>query len=163
MRHRFGWSRLGRDSKHRRDLLKNMAMSLIKHERIMTTLPKAKELRRTGDMMITLGKKGSPHAKREAWNWMREDGVLVAKLFGPLRDRYMSRPGGYTRVLKAPNRKGDNAPMAVVELVGNRFPPLRPEREARRGGHHSDSTGQSLNTIESPDRTSVENEVGTPV
>lgn len=94
----------------------NMTASLLRHEQITTTLPKAKELRRFADRMITLGKRGDLHARRQAASFLRDDAV-VRKLFDSLADRYRSRPGGYTRVLKAGFRFGDNAPMAVIELV----------------------------------------------
>jgi len=94
----------------------NMAVSLLNHEQIKTTLPKAKELRRVADKMITLGKKGTLHSRRQAASFLRDD-VAVVKLFSVLAERYQDRPGGYTRVLKAGFRHGDSAPMAVIELV----------------------------------------------
>jgi large subunit ribosomal protein L17 len=94
----------------------NMAGSLLKHEQIVTTLPKAKELRRVADRIITLGKRGTLHTRRQAVALLGDE-VLVRKLFGPLAERYKDRSGGYTRVLKAGFRYGDNAPMAVIELV----------------------------------------------
>lgn len=127
MWHGYAFSKLGRDSVLRQRLLKNLATALIKHERITTTLPRAKAMRKIGDKMITLGKTGTQDAKSEAWRWMRER-PLVSKIFGTLKERYQDRPGGYTRVLRVPNRKGDNAPMAIIELVDNNLPPLRPPR-----------------------------------
>jgi len=97
-------------------MFSNMAASLLKHEQIKTTKPKAKELRRFVDKMVTLGKRGSLHARRQAFSILRDDEV-VAKLFNALAERYKDRPGGYTRVLAAGTRYGDNAPMAVIELV----------------------------------------------
>ena len=94
----------------------NMAVSLLTHEQINTTLPKAKELRRIADKMITLGKKGTLHSRRQAASFLRDD-ATVLKLFSTLADRYKERPGGYTRVLKSGFRYGDSAPMAVIELV----------------------------------------------
>jgi large subunit ribosomal protein L17 len=94
----------------------NMAGSLLEHEQITTTLPKAKELRRVADKIITLGKRGNLHARRQVLAVLRNEDI-VKKLFGPLADRYKARNGGYTRVLKAGFRRGDNAPMAVIELV----------------------------------------------
>jgi large subunit ribosomal protein L17 len=94
----------------------NMAGSLLEHEQITTTLPKAKELRRIADKIITLGKRGNLHARRQVLAVLRNEDT-VKKLFGPLADRYKARNGGYTRVLKAGFRRGDNAPMAVIELV----------------------------------------------
>ncbi len=94
----------------------NMAVSLLTHEQINTTLPKAKELRRIADKMITLGKRGTLHSRRQAASFLRDD-TTVLKLFSTLADRYKERPGGYTRVLKSGFRYGDSAPMAVIELV----------------------------------------------
>jgi len=94
----------------------NMAVALIKHEQIKTTLPKAKDLRRVVDRLITLGKRGGLHARRQALATLRDD-TIAAKLFDQLGPRYKDRPGGYTRVLKAGFRYGDMAPMAVIELV----------------------------------------------
>jgi large subunit ribosomal protein L17 len=94
----------------------NMAAALIGHEQIKTTLPKAKDLRRVVDKLITLGKRGDLHARRQAWAILRNDG-LTQKLFGSLAERYKERPGGYTRVIKAGFRYGDAAPMAMIELV----------------------------------------------
>ena len=97
-------------------MFSNMANALIKHEQIRTTLPKAKELRPVVERLITLAKRGDLHARRQAFARLRDD-AMVAKLFSTLRERYADRPGGYTRVLKAGFRKGDMAPMAVIELV----------------------------------------------
>lgn len=116
MRHRHGYRRLNRTASHRKAMFANMAVSLLTHEQIKTTLPKAKELRRVADKMITLGKKGSLHSRRQAASFLRDD-AAVAKLFSVLAERYRDRPGGYTRVLKAGYRYGDAAPMAVIELV----------------------------------------------
>lgn len=116
MRHRMSGRKLNRTSSHRKAMLSNMAVSLVTHEQITTTLPKAKELRRVADRMVTLGKRGDLHARRQAASYLRDDAAVV-KLFGPLAERYKERPGGYTRVLKAGFRYGDAAPMAVIELV----------------------------------------------
>lgn len=116
MRHRSGYRKLNRTASHRKAMFSNMAASLIIHEQITTTLPKAKELRRFADRMISLGKKGSLHQRRQAVSFLQDD-AAVAKLFGTLAERYKDRPGGYTRVLKAGFRHGDAAPMAVIELV----------------------------------------------
>lgn len=116
MRHRLSGRKLNRTSAHRKAMLSNMAVALLTHEQITTTLPKAKELRRVADKMITLGKRGNLHARRQAFALLR-DNQAVGKLFGPLADRYKERHGGYTRVLKAGFRYGDSAPMAVIELV----------------------------------------------
>lgn len=116
MRHRVSGRKLNRKSQHRKAMFANMAAALLRHEQIKTTLPKAKELRRIVDKMITLGKRGTLHTRRQAASFLQDDEV-VAKLFDGLAERYKERPGGYTRVLHAGNRFGDNAPMAVIELV----------------------------------------------
>ena len=116
MRHRLGGRKLNRTSSHRKAMFANMAVALLKHEQITTTLPKAKEMRRVTDRMITLGKRGNLHSKRRALSVL-QDRALVAKLFGPLAERYKDRNGGYTRVIRAGFRYGDSAPMAVIELV----------------------------------------------
>ncbi len=116
MRHRIGHRKLNRTTPHRKAMLANMANALIKHEQISTTLPKAKELRPYVEKLITLGKKGSIANRRQAFATLRDD-KMVAKLFGPLAERYKARPGGYARIMKAGFRYGDMAPMAVIELV----------------------------------------------
>jgi len=116
MRHRNGARKLNRTSSHRKAMFSNMAVSLVTHEQINTTLPKAKDLRRIADKMISLGKRGTLHARRQAYSYLRDD-AAVSKLFGALAERYKDRPGGYTRVLKAGFRYGDSAPMAVIEFV----------------------------------------------
>jgi large subunit ribosomal protein L17 len=116
MRHRHGLRKLNRTSSHRLAMLRNMSNSLIEHEVIKTTLPKAKELRKVVEPLITLGKKPSLANRRLAFNRLR-DRDSVTKLFGVLGPRYATRPGGYLRVLKFGFRVGDNAPMALVELL----------------------------------------------
>lgn len=116
MRHRKSGRKLNRTASHRKALFKNMAAALIKHEQIVTTLPKAKELRPVVEKLITLGKRGDLHARRLVFAKLRDDG-MTKKLFDVLADRYRERPGGYTRVMKAGFRYGDSAPMAVIELV----------------------------------------------
>ena len=116
MRHGHGLRKLNRTSSHRLAMLRNMMNSLIAHEAIKTTLPKAKELRRVVEPMITLGKNPTMAKKRMAFDRLR-DRDSVVKLFGNLGPRYQARPGGYTRILKIGFRVGDNAPMALVELV----------------------------------------------
>ena len=116
MRHRHGLRKLNRTSEHRQAMLRNMCVSLLTHEAIKTTLPKAKELRRVVEPLITLGKEPSLANKRLAFSRLRDRDAVV-KLFGELGPRYEKRPGGYTRILKMGFRVGDNAPMAFVELV----------------------------------------------
>ena len=116
MRHRLGLRKLNVTSSHRLAMLRNMTNSLLKHEVIKTTLPKAKELRRVVEPMITLGKVATVANRRLAFNRLR-DRDMVTKLFNELGPRYAKRNGGYLRILKFGFRKGDNAPMAVVELI----------------------------------------------
>lgn len=116
MRHAKQGRKLNRTSSHRKAMFANMATSLITHEQIKTTLPKAKELKPIMDKLITLGKRGDLHARRQAASQL-QDQAAVRKLFDVLAARYTERPGGYTRVLKAGYRFGDNAPVAIIELV----------------------------------------------
>ena len=116
MRHARGYRRLNRTHEHRKALWANMAGSLIEHEQIKTTLPKAKELKRVIEKLVTLGKRGDLHARRQANAQLKQD-IHVAKLFDILGPRYADRQGGYVRVLKAGFRYGDMAPMAIIEFV----------------------------------------------
>ena len=116
MRHRLSGRMLGRTSTHRMAMFANMTVSLLRHEQIVTTLPKAKDLRRFAERMVTLGKRGDLHARRQAHAFLQDE-VVVRKLFDALALRYKERQGGYTRVLRAGFRYGDNAPLAVIELV----------------------------------------------
>jgi len=116
MRHGIAHRKLNRTSTHRRAMMANMAASLIEHEQIVTTLPKAKELKPFMDKLVTLAKKGDLHSRRRAISQIRNKDA-VKKLFDVFADRYKDRQGGYTRVLKAGYRHGDNAPVAVIELV----------------------------------------------
>lgn len=116
MRHHKSHRKLNRTASHRKAMFVNMSAALIKHEQIMTTLPKAKELRGVVDRLITLGKRGDLHARRQALAVVK-DRALVEKLFSTLAERYQDRPGGYSRVMKAGFRYGDSAPMAVIELI----------------------------------------------
>lgn len=116
MRHLNGYRKLGRDSSHRRAMLRNMATSLVMHERIETTLPKAKELRGVVERMITLGKRGDLHARRMAASYLFDD-AAVKKVFSDLASRFQDRPGGYTRIIRKGARFGDGADMALLELV----------------------------------------------
>ncbi len=116
MRHRTSGRKLNRTSQHRNMMFRNMAQALIKHEQIVTTLPKAKDLKSVVERLITLAKRGDIHARRMAFARLRDD-AMTAKLFEVLGPRYQERKGGYTRVLKAGFRYGDAAAMAVIELV----------------------------------------------
>src|SRR5215216_5559442 len=128
MRHRNGLRKLNRTSAHRQAMLRNMMNSLLQHEVIKTTVPKAKELRRVVEPMITLAKEPTLANRRLAFDRLR-DRDIVTKLFGELGPRYKARPGGYTRILKMGFRVGDNAPMAFVELV-DRPAPVETEAKA---------------------------------
>jgi large subunit ribosomal protein L17 len=116
MRHRKSGRKLGRNSSHRKAMYRNMAASLLRHEMIRTTVPKAKELRRVVEPLITLAKQDGPSRRRRAFDRLRDD-VVVGKLFKELGPRFKDRPGGYLRILKTGYRPGDAAPMAVVLLV----------------------------------------------
>jgi large subunit ribosomal protein L17 len=116
MRHKKAGRRLGRTTPHRKAMMRNMVTSLLEHERIVTTTPKAKELRKLADKMITLAKRGDLHARRQALSVIR-DKKVVDKLFSQLKDEYMDRNGGYTRIIRTGNRAGDAAAMAIIELT----------------------------------------------
>jgi len=130
MRHRHGLRKLNRTSAHRLAMLRNMTNSLLKHELIKTTLPKAKELRRVAEPLITLGKQPTLANRRLAFNRLRDKDV-VYKLFNELGPRYAKRPGGYLRILKFGFRQGDNAPMALVELVDRPEPASESKEQAK--------------------------------
>lgn len=116
MRHNKSGRRLGRNSSHRKAMLRNMVTSLLDHERITTTDARAKEVRKIAEKLITLGKRGDLHARRQALSVVF-DKKIVAKLFDRLAPRFQDRPGGYTRIIKVGNRLGDNAPVSIIELV----------------------------------------------
>jgi len=117
MKHKVAGRKLGRNPSHRKAMLRNLVTSLLEHERIVTTVPKAKEARKIADKMITLGKRGDLHARRQAMAYIRTKSI-VAKLFDELSEQYADRQGGYTRIIRTGTRHGDAAPMAIVELVG---------------------------------------------
>jgi large subunit ribosomal protein L17 len=135
MRHGFRGRRFSRTPEHRRAMFANMAAALIKHEQIVTTLPKAKDLRPVVEKMITKAKRGDLHARRQVMADLRDE-TMAKKLFEVLGPRYQGRPGGYTRVLKAGFRYGDNAPMAVIELVDR-----DPEARGKDSGPTQDGDG----------------------
>ncbi len=124
MRHLKAGRKFGRTSAHRKALFRNLVTALLEREKIRTTLPKAKELRSKVEKTITLGKKGTLHARRQAFKNVN-DKAVVQKLFGPLAERYAKRNGGYTRIIKLGNRLGDDAPMAFIELVGEDEPKVK--------------------------------------
>jgi len=131
MKHRVVGRRLDRTTEHRTAMFRNLVTSLIHHERITTTTPKAKELKRFADKIITLAKRATPHARRIANRDVR-DVEALNKLFGPLADRFKTRPGGYTRLVRVGRRAGDNAELAVIELL-DRAPAAAPEGEEKKG------------------------------
>lgn len=116
MRHRKAGRRLGRTSSHRRAMMRNLVTSLLEHEKIITTDAKAKELRGVADKMITLGKRGTLHARRQALSFIRDNRV-TQKVFEELSSRYTERAGGYTRIVKVGNREGDDALLSIIELM----------------------------------------------
>ena len=130
MRHRISGRKLNRTSQHRQMLFRNMSQALIRHEQIVTTLAKARELRPVVEKLITLGKRGDIHARRQAFARLRDD-AMTAKLFETLGPRYAERNGGYTRIIKAGYRYGDAAAMAVIEFVDR-------DEEARGRGDHKE-------------------------
>ncbi len=127
MRHNIDGRKFRRVPSHRKALLKNLAISLIIHERIETTIAKAKELRRVVERMITLGKRGDLSARRRAFAILRDE-TSVAKLFSKLAERYRTRNGGYTRIIKFRNRLGDDAPMSFIELVDREVKEKKPKK-----------------------------------
>src|SRR5215467_50856 len=145
MRHRHGLRKLNRTSSHRIAMLRNMTNSLLTHEVIRTTLPKAKELRRVAEPLITLGKEPTLANRRLAFNRLRDKDV-VYKLFNELGPRYAKRPGGYLRILKFGFRLGDNAPMALVELMDRPGPSAQVEGEAEAGEKKAASGKSSKKT-----------------
>ena len=133
MRHGTGLKKLGRTSSHRLAMFRNMTVSLLRHEEITTTLPKAKALRRVAEPMITLGKQPSLANRRLAYDRLRDRGI-VAKLFDDLGPRYAKRNGGYLRILKTGFRKGDNAPLALVTLMDRPDPATMPAADEPKKG-----------------------------
>ena len=127
MKHRVAGRRLDRTTAHRTAMFRNQVSQLLRHERIVTTTPKAKELKRIADKIITLGKKGTTHARRIAFQDIR-DGEVIEKLFGPIAERYASRAGGYSRIIHKGKRHGDNADMSIIELVDRVVTAAEPEK-----------------------------------
>lgn len=133
MRHRSAGRKLNRSSSHRLAMLRNIVTSLLEHERIVTTLPKAKEVRRAAEKMITLGKRGDLHARRQAAAYIRSKSI-VTKLFDILSPQYANRPGGYTRIIRTGTRPGDTASMALIELVNYEGPARSEQAEEPQSG-----------------------------
>ena len=130
MRHRKSGRKLGVTTKHRKAMFRNMATDLLRNGKINTTDTRAKEIRRVVEKLVTLGKNGSLHARRKALAYVR-DRAVVEKLFSELAQRYMERPGGYTRIIKLGYRRGDNAPVSLVELVTEEYKAKRKRRKAK--------------------------------
>ena len=141
MRHRMGGKKLGRKTPHRRSMFRNMVTSLLDKEHIRTTLPRAKAVRPIAERMITLGKRESLHARRQALAFIR-DSQVVKKLFETLAPRFAQRPGGYTRIIRLGFRDGDGAQMALIELIGSEFKAASKKDEAKGGkkGKKSEKT-----------------------
>jgi len=135
MRHKVAGRKLGRNPSHRRALLRNLVTSLLEHERIVTTLPKAKEIRPLAERMITLGKRDTLHARRQVKAYLLDDAV-TRKVFDELAPRFSSRPGGYSRIIRYRNRPGDGAEEAIIELMGSGL-------EERRAQAAADETEES--------------------
>lgn len=131
MRHLVDSRKLGRTTPHRLALFRNLLSALITHDRIETTLPKAKELRRWAEWMVTLGKNGTLAARRRAARWVQDDAAL-SKLFGNLTERFKERKGGYTRIMRMGQRHGDNAPMAIIEYLPAENVPIVTAPKAKR-------------------------------
>src|SRR5512133_3931 len=133
MKHRVVGRRLDRTTEHRTAMLRNLVSSLLEHEKIKTTTPKAKELKRFADKIITLGKKGTAHARRTAAVHVKSP-VILEKLFDDVAARFKGRPGGYTRIIRVGNRVGDNASMAFIELVDRKKPAAEGEEKVPAKG-----------------------------
>src|SRR5512136_2034330 len=131
MRHRVGGRKLGRKTPHRISMFRNMVTSLLEHERIRTTLPRAKSIRPLAERMITLGKRETLHARRQALSFIK-DPAVVAKLFSTLAPRFADRSGGYTRIIRLGFRDGDGAQMALLELIGSEFTPAKGSEKGGR-------------------------------
>ncbi len=142
MRHRKSGRKFNRSSSHRAAMFRNMVTGLLEHERIYTTVAKAKDLRRWADWMITLGKRGDLHARRQALQVIRSKDV-VHKLFSELGPRYELRPGGYTRIIKMGNRRGDGAPMCLIELVGETDRAPKKGRKDRKKARKQEQAAQA--------------------
>ncbi|MCS7183596.1 MAG: 50S ribosomal protein L17 [Thermoanaerobaculum sp.] len=130
MRHNRAGRKLGRVTEHRRALFRNQLASLLTHERIITTLPKAKELRPIAERMVTLGRKNTVHARRLVNRWVT-DRDLIKKLFSDIGPRFLTRPGGYTRIVKLGPRKGDGAELAILEFVDYKLPEATKSKEGK--------------------------------
>lgn len=131
MRHKVAGRKLGRNSSHRRALLRNLVTSFLEHERLVTTLPKAKEIRPMAEKMITLGKRDSLHARRQVQAYVLKESI-AKKVFASIAPRFADRPGGYSRIIKLGNRAGDGAPLAIIELLGSELEVKKAKKEAEK-------------------------------
>lgn len=154
MRHNVGYRKLGRTSSHRRALLRGLATDLFRHERLRTTLPKAKELRPYAERLITLARRDDLHARRQVLRHIADKDV-VKKVFATLGPRFATRPGGYTRILRLEPRQGDGADMAIVELVGSEpvFKKQKEDKKARRAKKEKVRAKAAEEAEETPDDT----------
>lgn len=150
MRHRKRGKKLGRNASHRRAMFRNMVTSLFKYEQVETTDAKAKELRPVAEKMITLAKRGDLHARRQALSYMK-DKATTHKMFEDLKDRYLDRQGGYVRIIKKGNRKGDGAPVSIIQLLPIDEAKKRSKKKGK--GAASTSTGKPKKTKKSPDES----------
>ena len=152
MRHRVGGKKLGRKTGHRISMLRNLVTSLLNHGRICTTLPRAKALRPVAERMITLGKRESLHARRQALGLIK-DPAVVSKLFSDLAPRFADRNGGYTRIIKLKYRDGDGAQTALIELIGSEYKPDKGEdKAAKKGKKEKAGTGDSAAKTAAPEK-----------
>lgn len=152
MRHLVDSRKLGRTTPHRLALFRNLLSALITHDRIETTLPKAKELRRWADWMVTLGKDGTIAARRRAARWVQGE-VPLQKLFGNLADRFKTRNGGYTRIMRMGQRHGDNAPMAIIEYLSAEMAPAAAGPKTKRVAKKADAETAPKAAPKKPART----------
>lgn len=148
MRHGVSGRKLNKTTSHRLAMFRNMVTSLLRHERIFTTVTKAKELRKFADSMVTLGKRGDLHARRQALAFIREKAV-VFKLFDELAQRYQNRPGGYTRIVKVGYRRGDASPMCLIELVKD-TEPRKKKTQAPAGAAAPQATAPAEKAVSQP-------------
>lgn len=142
MRHRNARKKLGRDSSHRKAMLRNMVTSLFRYEQLETTDAKAKQLRIVAEKMITLAKRGDLHSRRQALSFMKDKGI-THRLFEELKDRFLDRQGGYVRIIKKGNRKGDGAPISIIQLLPREEEKKKRKKRAKKRGKASASTGSA--------------------
>lgn len=159
MRHRVGGKKLGRKTPHRISMFRNMVTSLLEHERIRTTLPRAKSIRPMAERMITLGKRETLHARRQALAFIK-DPAVVAKLFSTLAPRFTDRSGGYTRIIRLGFRDGDGAQMALLELIGSEFTPAKGSEKGGKKPKAEKVAGKAADTKKEPSEKTGEKAAG---